>query len=99
MLLRPVALDDSIVGQPLPWNLYNAAGRLLAACGMVVASREHLLRLTTQGLFRESDEISEADNPAQRLAALAQTLPLLLAEPHTTQLGPSLRTVAATPQQ
>jgi hypothetical protein len=93
VLLRPVTLDESNLGQPLPWDLYTAAGALLVTSGTVVADPEQLRRLAGQPLYRKPDGAGAAGDPAQRLDALAQELSSLLLAPFTPLLETSLRSV------
>lgn len=93
MLLRPVTLDESNLGEPLPWDLYTAAGALLVASGTVFSDPEQLRRLASQQLYRKPDGIGVAGDPAQRLVALAQELSSLLVAPFTPLLETSLRSV------
>lgn len=94
MLLRPVTLDRSILGQPLPWDLYTATGTLLAACGTVIAEAE-LRRLSGQPLFRRPDRPGEAGNPAHRLYEIAESLSAALDEPPSVRLETAVRALAA----
>ncbi len=80
-----------MIGHALPWDLYTASGVLIAAAGTYIADRGQLTKLTSRRLFRLPDSDRVADNPAQRLQALAQELSVLLDGPHTHLLEPAIR--------
>lgn len=94
MLLRPVRLDESLQGQTLAWDLYTANGTLLATAGSRIDTPEQLRRLSEQPLYRKPDGLSIADNPTQRLQAMAESLAGLLAPSLQPQLELSLRNLA-----
>lgn len=57
MAKRRISASDMVVGLPLPWNAYNAAGRLLLHKGEIVADQMQIERMVAQGLFsQESDD-------------------------------------------
>ncbi|MFM9913303.1 MAG: HD-GYP domain-containing protein [Methylophilaceae bacterium] len=53
MAKRRISVADIMVGQPLPWNAYDANGRLLLHAGEVVANPMQVERMVAQGLFSE----------------------------------------------
>ncbi len=93
MLLRPVSLDESVLGQALAWDLYTASGTLLATAGTRIETPEQLRRLSERPLFRRPDGVSAEGNPAQRLQVAGGALADLLAAP------PEPRLVAAVQAQ
>lgn len=60
-----VAADDIKVGQPLPWNVFDANGTLLLRRGAVIDTQRALDRLLDDGLFL-SDETRREPPPAPR---------------------------------
>lgn len=94
MLLRPVSLDESVLGQTLTWDLYTASGTLLATAGTRIDTPEMVRRLTDQPLFRKPDDLSAEGNPAQRLQAAAAALADLLSAPPQPRLAASVQTQA-----
>ncbi len=93
--LRPAEVDEGLVGQPLPWDLYTAAGTLVASAGTVIDSLERLGRLTRQVLFRRADFSDTAANPARHLLDMAATLDALADAPVGEPLRPTLPNLAA----
>jgi hypothetical protein len=81
VLLRPAYLDESVIGHPLPWDVYTASGVLLAAEGALVPDREHYLKLVSRPLFHRTEGEQEEPNVATRLAWLINELEDLLARP------------------
>jgi len=55
MNLQPVPIDEIPLGEPLPWRLYDRNGYIVFARGEMVASREQLVILLTEGLLRDVD--------------------------------------------
>ncbi len=94
VLLRPVTLDDSALGHPLPWDLYNAAGTLLAPAGLRIADTEQLRRLMGQPLFRKPDALHADDNPALRLRDVADALATLLSGPNAPGMADTVLVLA-----
>jgi HD-GYP domain-containing protein (c-di-GMP phosphodiesterase class II) len=56
MAKRRISAADMVVGLPLPWNAYNAAGRLLLHKGEIVADQVQIDRMAAQGLFSEESD-------------------------------------------
>ncbi len=95
MLLRPVTLDESALGQCLAWDLYTASGTLLAAAGTCIDTPELLHRLTQQPLFRKPDGLPQGDNPGRRLRQVVGILSDLLLEPPLLGLAAAVQEQAA----
>ncbi len=80
MPLRPAHLDESVIGQPLAYDLYTSAGVLVACAGTQIPDREHLIRLLSRPLFRQADGHHDDINLPARLQRLLvewpQALPL-----------------------
>ncbi len=94
MLLRPVILDEALIGHPLPWDVYNASGVLLAAAGTLVADAEQFQTLTAQSQFIQSATGPEGFRPLQRLQALSANLQALLEEPEAYALDAAVPDLA-----
>lgn len=94
MLLRPVILDEALIGHPLPWDVYNASGVLLAAAGTLIADAAHFHTLTAQSQFIQSATGPEGFRPLQRLQALSGNLQTLLNEPETYVLDAAVKDLA-----
>lgn len=75
MPLRPANLDESVIGQPLAWDLYTATGVLVACAGMKITDRAHLAKLLSRPLFRKAGGIMEEIDLAARLRILLTELP------------------------
>ena len=89
MPLRPVTLDDSMLGQSLPWDLYTVSGVLIARAGMMLADAEHLAKAMDRPLFREATG-ADADMSA-RLRRLVRNFPLAFNAVGTERLEPTIR--------
>lgn len=98
MAKRRIGAGDIIIGQPLPWNVFDADARLLLKAGEVVASESMLERLVKTGMYSDVDESGVDDTPvnvkdapsavriisrASRL--LRKTLPLVTTLPDAEQ--------------
>jgi hypothetical protein len=93
--IRPVSLDDSIIGQPLDWNLYTVSGVLVASAGMTVADQTQLARLTARPLYRKVDPGMPGANLADRLRYVMQEYPLMLKAAGTPTLELGIRDLAS----
>lgn len=78
-LLHPVTLDQSVIGERLPWDLYTANGVLVARAGVRVLNAAHFAELATRPLFRRhldlNQESEENRDPSAELRRLMQALP------------------------
>lgn len=94
-VLRPVHLHPSIVGEPLPWDVYTEAGVLVAGAGMVVTSETHFRKLVARPLFRETHAgegyaMPVGINLLERLETLAREADALLTPPYSVLLAEQL---------
>lgn len=94
MLLRPAYLDESVIGDTLPWDVYTGSGVLVAAEGTLVSSREQYLKLTSRPLFFRTEVSQEEPNVASRIIQLAEELQELLAYPGQPGTGALLANAA-----
>jgi hypothetical protein len=94
VLLRPAYLDETVIGDSLPWDLYTSSGVLVATAGTEIADREHYLKLVNRPLFYRTEETQEEPNPASRVSHLARELHDLLADPSQPGLGELLANAA-----
>ncbi len=70
-MLRPAQLDLSLIGQPLPWDLFTESGVLVAGEGMVIPDEPYFLRLVSRPLFLKIESGHIAGGVPDRLAELA----------------------------
>jgi len=70
-VLRPVHLDPTLIGQPLPWDVYSGTGVLIAGAGLLLADAAQFNKLAARPLFREGEGGEAADAPLGRLVELA----------------------------
>jgi len=95
-VLRPVQLHPSIIGEPLPWDVFTEAGVLVAGAGMLVVNEAHFLKLVARPLFRESNP-GEANalplgiNLLERLETLASEANNLLTPPYSILMKEQLQ--------
>jgi hypothetical protein len=95
-VLRPVHLHPSLIGEPLPWDVFTEAGVLVAGAGMVILNEAHFQKLVSRPLFRETapsdqDVMPAGINPLKRLETLGREAEALLTPPHTPLLADQLR--------
>lgn len=91
MPLRPAALDDRLIGNRIPWDLYTAAGVLVARAGLPVADAAALARLTARPLFRRGESGVSDTGLATAIGALMAKLPTLAEHCGSAQLEASVR--------
>jgi hypothetical protein len=96
MLLRPAVLTESIIGEPLPWDLYTASGVLISPAGLVIGDAAHLLKLQARAVFRPADLDCHGDSPTQTLLDLIHTLDALYGSPEQHEIGAGIRHSVAT---
>ncbi len=80
-MLRPAQLDLSLIGQPLPWDLFTESGVLVAGEGLVITDEAHFLKLIGRPLFRNMDKGLDSNKLLDRLAALYQQAEGLISAP------------------
>ncbi len=96
MLLRPAVLDESIIGKPLPWDVYTAAGVLLSPAGMMVDDEAHFQRLKSRPLFRPAGPEGDQTRPADTLLDLVATLDALYEDPQDPDLMAGIQVATQT---
>lgn len=67
MNLQPVPIEEIPIGKPLPWPLYDRGGCMVLARGDMVAGREQLQPLLTEGLMRDADESPQGSEKGDSL--------------------------------
>ncbi len=80
-VLRPAQLDPSVIGQPLPWDLFTESGVLVAGQGLVVADEAHFVRLLERPLFCKSEPMQGASGLPEQLAGQVARADALLNKP------------------
>jgi hypothetical protein len=95
-LLRIAHLHPTLIGAPLPWDVFTEAGVLVASAGMVVVDEAHFRKLIARPLYRETpiDErgaIQPGINVLERLETLAREADGLLTPPYTILLVDQLQ--------
>lgn len=88
---RPVTLNESIIGQPLDWDLYTVSGVLVASAGMMVADANQVARLTARPLYRKVAPGMAGADLVERLRYVMQEYPLMLKAAGTAELEPGIR--------
>jgi HD-GYP domain-containing protein (c-di-GMP phosphodiesterase class II) len=89
--LRPIQLEDTLIGQTLPWDLYTASGVLVASAGTAIADPAQLARLTVRPLFRQATPDATDADLARRLRNLMDALPATLEAAGTASFEPVIR--------
>lgn len=94
-MLRPVQPGPDLIGQALPWDVFDRHGVLLMARGRVVDA-DTLARLRSRPVFARADELSVAGvpSPFERLHELARDLAALGAAPEGQPVGGRVAAIA-----
>ena len=58
-----IRMSDIVIGQPLPWNVFDAGNKLLLRKGFIVVTEGQIDKLIEQGLFVEGHTKREAEEP------------------------------------
>jgi len=58
-----IKMTDIVLGQPLPWNVFDADNKLLLRKGFVVETEGQIDKLIEQGLFVEGQSKRESEEP------------------------------------
>jgi len=110
VMLRPIEIDAELLGQPLPWDLFDRYGVLLLARGATLVDPAQVSRLNARKLFARAEdlgdlEVSEMLSPFTALAEVASTLsrvfeagPAQGVAPRVLRMADTLRAVIATDQ-
>jgi hypothetical protein len=78
-MLRPIEIEAELLGQPLPWDLFDRYGVLLLARGATLTDPAQVSRLNARRLFARAEDlgdlaVSEIRSPFAALAELASAL-------------------------
>ncbi len=93
-MLRPAQLDLSLIGEPLPWDLFTESGVLVAGAGLVITDEAHFVKLLGRPLFRKLESGMDANRLLDRLAGLGMQAEALLSAADNTFDPDALRAVA-----
>lgn len=94
MPLRPINLDETLIGQTLPWDLYTASGVLVAAAGLAIADPAQLARLSARPLFRRAMAAADDADLVKRLRFVMREYPLALKAAGTVAFEAAIRDLA-----
>lgn len=97
--LLPVEISPYLLGEPLPHDLYNQQGVLLARGGSIIADPLRLEQLCNARVFRpsNSDDLHQA-TPLQALQQIARQYDELLSQPGALQ-AQTIQTLASALRQ
>ncbi len=87
-MLRPAQLDLSLIGQPLPWDLFTESGVLVAGEGLVISDEQHFLRLIERPLFFKCEPGQDTEGLTLKLGELVRQVEEQLSAP-PDKLDPS----------
>jgi hypothetical protein len=99
-VLHPVHLHPSLIGSPLPWDVFTEAGVLVASAGLPIQDEAHFRRLIARPLYRDiayAEAMSRGPgiNLLERLETLGREIDALLTPPYgplfSNQMGEWLR--------
>jgi HD-GYP domain-containing protein (c-di-GMP phosphodiesterase class II) len=94
--LRPVTLNESILGRALPWNLYTVSGVLVASEGTTLTDPLQLAKLSARPLYRRADGDEGDSDLAVRLRAVMDDFPASFKMAGTARFEPAIRDHART---
>jgi HD-GYP domain-containing protein (c-di-GMP phosphodiesterase class II) len=109
-MLRPVEIKPELLGQPLPWDVYDRYGVLLLARGAMLDDAAQAARLNARKLFARAEdlgdlEVSEILSPFTALAEVVATLAAAFeagagedVAPQVLRMADTVRAVVATDQ-
>jgi len=83
-----------MLGQPLPWDLYTAAGVLVLRAGSDISDAAQMRALRERPLFRPTSGDAGEGYPGQAIHALIQDLDAVLQNPDVDGLAASLTGIA-----
>lgn len=73
-----ISMSDIVIGEPLPWNVYDDGGHLLLSKGYVVERNRQLESLIERGLFVDAQVITKKNAaPVERPKELPSVLRLI----------------------
>jgi HD-GYP domain-containing protein (c-di-GMP phosphodiesterase class II) len=79
MPLIPALLDESLIGELLPWDLYTARSVLVVRAGLRIKNAAHFAELNSRPLYRRNLDLFEhpddQQEPSTRLRKLIHGLP------------------------
>ncbi len=58
-----IKMSDIVIGQPLPWNVFDADNKLLLRKGQIVSTENQIDKLIERGLFVDAQSKKESDEP------------------------------------
>jgi HD-GYP domain-containing protein (c-di-GMP phosphodiesterase class II) len=70
-----ITMSDIVIGEPLPWDVFDAGGHLLLSRGYVVERAQQVQALVERGLFVDAKSIEKKSQPKP---ARVQELPSVL---------------------
>ena len=94
VVLRPVHLDPSLIGQSLPCDIFSESGVLLAGAGMLLADETQFNKLSSRPLYQQTEAGAESIQLLERLGELAKHTTSLLAGPEQGLSEEELRLLA-----
>jgi HD-GYP domain-containing protein (c-di-GMP phosphodiesterase class II) len=109
-MLRPVEIKPELLGQPLPWDLYDRYGVLLLARGAMLEDAAQAARLSARKLFARAEDLGDLDvseilSPFTALAEVVATLAAVFeagagqdVAPQVLRMADTVRAVVATDQ-
>lgn len=109
-MLRPIEITPELLGQTLPWDVYDRYGVLLLARGTVLDGAVQISRLSARKLFARAEDLGDLDvseilSPFTALGEVAASLRAVFdagvgqgVVPQVLRMADSLRAVIATDQ-
>jgi HD-GYP domain-containing protein (c-di-GMP phosphodiesterase class II) len=61
-----ISMSDLVLGEPLPWNVFDASGHLLLSKGFVVQHSRQIEILVERGLFVDAKSLSNKVAPVEK---------------------------------
>jgi HD-GYP domain-containing protein (c-di-GMP phosphodiesterase class II) len=63
MTRRRISLSDIVIGEPLPWDIYDSSNKLLLRKEFIVENEQQIEALLARGLFAEAKPPSGSSSP------------------------------------
>lgn len=82
--IQKMQVGTVVVGKPIPFDVYDAEGRLLLNRGYVISTQDQLDRLYERGLFVSQNDVVAPVEVAGRKTAVFAEVPSLIEDIETT---------------
>src|ERR1700693_6161866 len=74
MIRRRISLSDIVIGEPLPWDIYDVVGQLLLGKDFIVENEQQIETLLARGMFAAAKPSASTVIPAPAPAPTQQAI-------------------------